>query len=105
MEQVKKELDEIIGLQTVKEYILNLENNVKVQRLRESRGLKTPDLSMHMIFTGNPGNGKTTIARLTAKYLKAIGVLESGQLREVSRADLVGHYVCHTAALITEVIK
>ena len=72
---MKQELSEIIGLDSVKEYVLNLENNRKVQQLRESRGLKTAELSMHMIFTGNPGNGKTTIARIVAKYLKAIGVL------------------------------
>ena len=67
--------------------------------------MKTGSVSMHMIFTGNPGTGKTTIARLVSKYLKAIGVLSGGQLVEVTRGDLVGKYVGHTAPLTMQVIK
>lgn len=104
LESVKQELDSVIGLRSVKEYVLNLENNLTVQRLRAAKGLKAADLSMHMIFTGNPGTGKTTIARIVARYLKAIGVLSSGQLREVSRSDMVGQYVGQTAKLTTELI-
>lgn len=102
---VKKELENIVGIQSVKQYILSIEDNLKVQKIRESAGFKSTNISMHMIFTGNPGTGKTTIARIVAKYLKALGVLSQGQLREVTRGDLVGQYVGHTAKLTNDVIK
>lgn len=102
---VKEELKDIVGLDNVKDYIYALEDHVRVQQLRSSKGLKTSPLSMHMIFTGNPGTGKTTIARICARYLKAIGVLNGGQLVEVTRADLVGKYVGHTAPLTREIIQ
>ncbi|MBF0779665.1 MULTISPECIES: AAA family ATPase [unclassified Granulicatella] len=105
LDSIKEELNSIVGLKTVKEYVFNLENNLSVQQLRAAKGLKSASLSMHMIFTGNPGTGKTTIARIVAKYLKAIGVLSSGQLREVSRADMVGQYVGQTAKLTMDLIK
>ena len=102
---VKAEMDRIVGLQTVKDYVLSLEQNYVIQRLRESRGMKADVPTMHMIFTGNPGTGKTTIARLVSRYLKAMGVLTGGQLIEVTRADLVGKYVGHTAPLTQQVIR
>lgn len=102
---VKAQLSEIVGLSTVKEYILSLEDNFKIQQLRRERGLKAESPSMHMIFTGNPGTGKTTVARIVAAYLKAIGVLSGGQLIEVTRADLVGKYVGHTAPLTAKAIQ
>lgn len=105
LEAVKAELGRIVGLDEVKRYVLSLEDNFAVQARRRDAGLKTASVSMHMIFTGNPGTGKTTIARLISKYLKAIGVLTGGQLVEVTRADLVGRYVGHTAPLTTQVLK
>ena len=105
LEAVKAEMDQIVGLHEIKEYIFSLEKNYKVQEMRKAQGLPVSNVSMHMIFTGNPGTGKTTIARLVSKYLKAIGVLSGGQLVEVSRADLVGKYVGHTAPLTMQVIK
>ncbi|MGN0478420.1 MAG: AAA family ATPase [Hominenteromicrobium sp.] len=105
VEAVKAEMDRIVGLQSVKDYVLSLEQNYVIQRLRESRGMKADVPAMHMIFTGNPGTGKTTIARLVSRYLKAMGVLTGGQLIEVTRADLVGKYVGHTAPLTQQVIR
>lgn len=105
LEQVKRELEEIVGLGPVKDYILSLEDNFKIQQMRKARGLKADSPSMHMIFTGNPGTGKTTMARIVARYLKAIGLLSGGQLVEAARADLVGQYVGHTAPLTQKAIQ
>ncbi len=105
VQDIKQELSEIVGLRKVKEYILSLEDNFKIQQLRREKGLKTESPSMHCIFTGNPGTGKTTMARIFSRYLKAIGVLAGGQLIEVSRADLVGRYVGHTAPLTQKAVQ
>lgn len=105
LKAIYQEMDKIIGLKTIKEYILSLQDHLAMQERRSAQGLKTAEVSMHMIFTGNPGTGKTTIARLVSKYLKAIGALSGGQLIEVSRGDLVGRYVGHTAPLVNQVIN
>ena len=105
VDEIKRELDELVGLAPVKEYVFGLADNIQVQQRRAAAGFKTASLSMHMIFTGNPGTGKTTIARLVARYLKAIGALKGGQLVEVTRADLVGRYTGHTAPLTNSVIE
>ena len=105
LDTIRAEINELVGLAPVKEYVFGLADNLQVQQRRAAAGLKTASLSMHMIFTGNPGTGKTTIARLVAKYLKAIGALKGGQLVEVTRADLVGRYTGHTAPLTNSVIE
>ena len=105
LDAIRAEINELVGLAPVKEYVFGLADNLQVQQRRAAAGLKTASLSMHMIFTGNPGTGKTTIARLVARYLKAIGALKGGQLVEVPRADLVGRYTGHTAPLTNSVIE
>lgn len=105
IEAVKAEMDNIVGLTEVKKYVLGLEEYYAVMKRRQEEGLKTSEVNKHMIFTGNPGTGKTTIARIISRYLKAMGVLSGGQLVEVTRADLVGRYVGHTAPLTTKVIE
>lgn len=105
IEAVKAEMDNIVGLTEIKKYVLGLEEYYAVMKRRQEEGLKTSEVNKHMIFTGNPGTGKTTIARIISRYLKAMGVLSGGQLVEVTRADLVGRYVGHTAPLTTKVIE
>ena len=103
--EIQKELDSIVGLKKVKDYLLSLEDHIRVNQIRKQKGLKTTEVSKHMIFTGNPGTGKTTIARIVSRMMKACGILKQGQLVEVTRADLVGKYVGHTAPLTMDVIN
>ena len=103
--EIERELNNIVGLDEIKNYLRSLEKHLKISKLRRQKGLKTAEVSKHMIFTGNPGTGKTTIARIVSKMMKAEGVLENGQLVEVTRADLVGKYVGHTAPLTMSVIN
>ena len=105
IDAVNAELDEIVGLDMVKNYIRSLQAHIAMQQRRREQGMKTAEVSKHMIFTGNPGTGKTTIARLISRYMKAIGALSQGQLVEVTRADLVAQYVGQTAPLTMSVIK
>ncbi len=103
--EVNREIDKIVGLEEVKEYVHSLQSHLAIQQKRREQGMKASPLTMHMIFTGNPGTGKTTIARLLGRYMKAIGALSKGQLVEVTRADLVAQYVGQTAPLTMSVIK
>ena len=105
VDAVEAELSAIVGLDEVKNYVRDIAKNVQAQQRRKAQGLQVDDVNMHMIFTGNPGTGKATIARILSKYLKAIGALRGGQLVEVTRADLVGRYVGHTAPLTNTVIQ
>lgn len=92
-----KELDELIGLEDVKEEVRSLANFVKVQKMRQEKGLKTPKMSYHLVFTGSPGTGKTTVARIVARIYKDLGILKQGHTVETDRSGLVAEYVGQTA--------
>ena len=103
LEELLAELDGLCGLEQVKQDVKSLINLVKVRRLREEAGLPVPPMSLHLVFLGNPGTGKTTVARLLARLYHAIGVLPKGQLVEVDRSGLVAGFVGQTALKTQEV--
>jgi len=105
LEEVLAELDSLCGLDQVKKDVKSLINLVKVRKLREEAGLPVPPMSLHLVFMGNPGTGKTTVARLLSKIYHAIGVLSKGQLVEVDRSGLVAGFVGQTAIKTQEVIQ
>ncbi len=104
-DELMAQLDELVGLTEVKRDIKNLINLMKVRKLREQNDLPVPPMSMHMVFMGNPGTGKTTVARILSGLYAAIGVLKKGQLVEVDRSGLVAGYVGQTALKTQEAIK
>lgn len=97
-------LKALIGLDSVKAEIETLTNFVKIQQHRESKGLKTPSVSYHCVFTGNPGTGKTTVARIVAEIYKSLGILSKGHLVETDRSGLVAEYVGQTAVKTNKII-
>lgn len=99
-----KELDALIGLNNVKTEVSKIYNLIKIQKIREEKGLKSSAVSYHCVFTGNPGTGKTTVARLVARIYKELGILEKGHLVETDRSGLVAEYVGQTAVKTNKII-
>ncbi len=105
LEELMAELDSLVGLDQVKKDVKSMINLIKVHKLRQEHELPVAPMSMHMVFMGNPGTGKTTVARLLGGLYRAIGALKTGQLIEVDRSGLVAGYVGQTALKTAEVIK
>lgn len=105
LNQYISELNSLIGLMEVKKELNSLINFVKLQQIRKNKGLKTPTISLHMVYTGNPGTGKTTVARIISKILYELGYLSKGHIVETNRAGMVAGYLGQTAIKTEEIVK
>ena len=105
IDKIYDELNDLIGLKEVKSLIHEVQAFTKIQKLRSHNNLAAEPTVLHAIFRGNPGSGKTTVARILAKLYKEMGVLSKGHLVEVERADLVGEFIGHTAQKTKEQVK
>lgn len=105
IEEVIEEMNNLVGLEGVKNEINDLINILKIQKIRQERGLKLPEVSKHLVFSGNPGTGKTTIARMLGNIYNSLGLLSKGQLVEVDRSGLVSGYIGQTATKVMDVVE